>query len=400
MDNKYSSIRLEITSKCNLNCAYCHNKYYNNKENDMSYDDIIKLVDNIRKKYNIKKILLTGGEPTFNPKVYDYIREFTDRNIKVDMVTNGTLLNEKNIKKMDEAGLKRIRISIDEVGDTTFNRDRIIPNFIWKQAALVKKHSNIQLCIHTVCSPTNVDNLFDIYLKVLETGARRWRVFDMGFQGGVIDNKDKFNFNDYYMRLIKSTNKILNHYLKNNIKDVLDIEINNIFKTSFLDLEPDKNFNIKDFYDNKINRSPCSYVTEHQITIRSDGKATLCQYFHDTIFDFKKYDYDAEEAVKNKNKCIENEISLKDLNYCSKCKYVMNCSSGCRASAKYLTNDVLDADPKACYLHPLVYQYVIKALPKNVVKTYEQYLLDDGLEPKYSKDDLERFLKEKGFKNE
>ena len=42
MDNNYSSIRLEITSKCNLNCSYCHNKYYNNQVNDMNYDEIME----------------------------------------------------------------------------------------------------------------------------------------------------------------------------------------------------------------------------------------------------------------------------------------------------------------------------------------------------------------------
>ena len=400
MDNNYSSIRLEITSKCNLNCSYCHNKYYNNQVNDMNYDEIIRLVDNIRKKYNIRKILLTGGEPTINLNVYDLIREFSDRDIKVDMVTNGTLLNRKSIKLMEEAGLKRIRISIDEVGDITYNRDNLIPRILWKKAELVKQNSNIQLCIHTVCSPSNVDSLFDIYKKVLEIGARRWRVFDMGFQGGVCDNKERFNFNDYYMRLIESTNKIIDHYLENNLKDVLDIEINNIFKTGFLDLNPEESFDFKNVYDKKINKSPCSYVTEHQITIRSNGQATLCQYFHNPIFDFKKYDYDALTAISNKNICDENEITIKDLSYCSKCKYVLNCSSGCRASASYLTDDLLDADPKACYLHPLVYKYVIRRLPDNVAKTYEQYLNKNGLDPKYTKKDLDDILVKKGFKNE
>jgi hypothetical protein len=31
MEHNYSSVRLEITSKCNLNCSYCHNKYFNKR---------------------------------------------------------------------------------------------------------------------------------------------------------------------------------------------------------------------------------------------------------------------------------------------------------------------------------------------------------------------------------
>lgn len=400
MDRNYSSIRLEITSKCNLNCAYCHNKYYNNQNDDMSYDNIIKLVESISTKYSIKKILLTGGEPTTNSKICDLISHFTQKNIKVDMVTNGTLLNVDLIKKMEKAGLKRIRLSIDEVENKNSNRSFVSSNFIWEKAKLVKNNSNIQLCIHTVCSPLNVEDLYEIYLKVLETGARRWRVFDIGFQGGVVDNKEKFDFTDYYQKLINSTKKILNHYLKNKLQGILDIEINNVFKTSFLDCKPDENFNYDEVFNNRMENSPCNYVTNHQITIRSNGDATLCQYYHNTIFDFKKYNFDAIKAIENKNNCTENEIKLKDLEYCSKCKYVLNCSGGCRASAQYLTDNILNPDPKACYLHPLVYEYIIKSLPDNVIKTYTQYLNNDGLEPKYSKKDFEKFLIEKGFINE
>ena len=60
MNREYTSIRLEITSKCNLNCAYCHNAEFNNKIQDMSTDEIITLITNMKKRYKINKVLLTG----------------------------------------------------------------------------------------------------------------------------------------------------------------------------------------------------------------------------------------------------------------------------------------------------------------------------------------------------
>lgn len=56
------------------------------------------------------------------------------------------------------------------------------------------------------CSPYNVKNLFDVYKKVLEVGAARWRVFDLGFQGDFVDKKQKFNLESYYY--IKVNTKI------------------------------------------------------------------------------------------------------------------------------------------------------------------------------------------------
>ena len=32
----YSSIRLEVTSQCNLKCEYCHNSEYSNRKDDMT----------------------------------------------------------------------------------------------------------------------------------------------------------------------------------------------------------------------------------------------------------------------------------------------------------------------------------------------------------------------------
>ena len=65
-----------------------------------------------------------------------------------------------------------------------------------KKAEMISKESDIEVCIHTVCSPDNVDNLYDVYLKTLEVGARRWRVFDLGYQGGITQNKEKFFLNN------------------------------------------------------------------------------------------------------------------------------------------------------------------------------------------------------------
>lgn len=146
-------------------------------------------------------------------------------------------LQQELIKKLESAGLKRIRISIDEVSDSTKARGNSNPNDIWEKAKMVVSNSNIELCIHTVCSPFNVHSLYDVYLKTIEVGARRWRVFDLGYQGDFVGNSEHFNLESYYQDLISSTQTILAHYLSNNLKDSLDIEINNVFRTQFLEMK-------------------------------------------------------------------------------------------------------------------------------------------------------------------
>lgn len=99
---QYSSIRLELTSHCNLKCSYCHNSEYSNRCDDMTKDEIIMLIGNLKKKYPINKILLTGGEPLVKKGLYDIIQYIDKLGIKADMVTNGTLLTPDIIKKLEQ----------------------------------------------------------------------------------------------------------------------------------------------------------------------------------------------------------------------------------------------------------------------------------------------------------
>ena len=395
---KYSSLRLEVTSHCPLNCTYCHNREYTNRNDDMTTEEILKLIQGMKEKYPIKKILLTGGEPLVQKDICQIIKQITNWDIKADMVSSGIMLNEDFIKMLEEAGLKRIRISIDEVGNQSDLRTSTNPNKLWKIAEMVKTISNIEVCIHTVCSPLNVDKLFEVYQKVLQIGAKRWRVFDLGYQGGITENKSKFNFDTYYDALIDSTKKILTDYSQNNLQSDLDIEINNIFKTQLLNVKfEERKINIKSALDSRLVSSPCDYVTNHQVTIRSYGVATLCQYFHNNIFDFKAHNFNVEESIKDKSEVIENELVMKDLDHCSRCMYCIVCNSGCRSRAKFLTGDVKDADPSSCYIVQRVHKEIMPLLPEDTQKVYNSFINPNGLLPKYSKKDLLYFLKERGY---
>lgn len=397
VDNSYTSIRLEVTSKCNLRCAYCHNAKYEGRSDDLSTQDMLTLIERLKEKYDIKKVLLTGGEPLIKNDICDIISKIASLGIKVDMVTNGTLLNSEKVKELQKAGLKRIRLSVDEISSITKMRGTSNPNEIWKKAVMIANNSDIELCIHTVCTPFNVNQMFDIYQKVLDVEAKRWRVFDIGYQGDFIDNRRMFSIGNYYQDLIASTCKILEHYLKNNLKDVLDIEINNVFRTEFLRMK-ESDYRDFDVYEKLASRrklSPCNYVTAHQLSIRSDGTSTLCQYFHNRIFDFSTLD--VENAIKFATPCEEYILTMQNLPYCTNCRYCMVCNSGCRSRAYFLTGNMIEADPVACYLHPLVHRNVMSMLPEYVQKIYEGFIVPTGTNPKYTFADLQRFLIKNGY---
>ena len=161
-----------------------------------------------------------------------------------------------------------------------------------------------------------------------------------------------------------------------------------------MNIDDYKDFNYEKEYNKFMNLSPCNYVTNHQLTIRSNGDATLCQYFRNPI----SHTVDGN-LIDCENNPEENRILLKEIKDCKNCKYVLNCKSGCRSRALYFNNNLTSPDPTLCVLHPLVSKYIISILPDNVQYIYNLYINDDGDEPKYNKESLDKLIKLNGFKN-
>jgi len=86
------------TTGCNLRCSFCDTKYAYKSGKNLDIQEIKKEI----KKYNCKKICLTGGEPLLQDETYDLIDELIKNEYLVLIETNGSIaidkiLNENNI---------------------------------------------------------------------------------------------------------------------------------------------------------------------------------------------------------------------------------------------------------------------------------------------------------------
>lgn len=109
-------LRISITDRCNMRCVYCmpyNNTEWFEEDNVLSYDEILKLTT-IFAGLGIKKIRVTGGEPTVRPKLENLICSLSKINgiESISMTTNGLLLRDK-VKQLKEAGLCSVNISLD-----------------------------------------------------------------------------------------------------------------------------------------------------------------------------------------------------------------------------------------------------------------------------------------------
>ncbi|MGC8515063.1 MAG: GTP 3',8-cyclase MoaA [Thermoplasmata archaeon] len=114
-----SSLRVQVNTTCNFKCFFCHMEGTGIQANQLSRDEIIRIIK-VAAKLGINKVKFTGGEPTLRSDIVDIVRE--TRAIvsgEISMTTNGTRLTAI-ATELKKAGLDRINISMHSIDPGAF----------------------------------------------------------------------------------------------------------------------------------------------------------------------------------------------------------------------------------------------------------------------------------------
>ncbi|MEW6010933.1 MAG: GTP 3',8-cyclase MoaA [Euryarchaeota archaeon] len=113
------SLRISITSRCNVKCLYCHHDGMMPQVNEMTAHEIFKIAQ-VARDIGIKKIRLSGGEPLIRKDIVEIVEKISTLEFKdVSITTNGTLM-ERYAQKLVDAGLKRVNVSLDTLNPDTY----------------------------------------------------------------------------------------------------------------------------------------------------------------------------------------------------------------------------------------------------------------------------------------
>ena len=167
-------IVLQLLEACNLRCKMCYEwgeeGTYKDKEklNILSFDKIKNLIDECESAHPYYELF--GGEPLLYPQIFEVTDYIHKKNSKVDIATNGTLL-EKNAEAIVDSGISRIWVSID--GNQEIN-DRQRGKGVFNKAIggiqkikSVKKSHMPQIGITTIVTPDNADKLAENFFEVV-----------------------------------------------------------------------------------------------------------------------------------------------------------------------------------------------------------------------------------------
>jgi len=103
-------LNIEITRRCNLECFFCPSRFTKDERTDMT---IGQFREALSKLPRLKVLTLLGrGETLINPDIFAMVDYALSKGIEaIDIVTNGTLFSEENIKKLE--GVSNFTVSID-----------------------------------------------------------------------------------------------------------------------------------------------------------------------------------------------------------------------------------------------------------------------------------------------
>jgi len=179
MMNELRMIAWEVTRQCNLSCIHCRASAQEGLDpNELTTEECLRLLDDIA-SFSRPVIILTGGEPLLRKDVFQIARYGSDTGLRFVMAVNGTLVDEEMARKIQDAGIQRISVSIDGATPENHDRFRQVPGAFEGalQGIRSTKKVGLEFQINTTITRHNSQELAAILDLATDLGAAALHVF-------------------------------------------------------------------------------------------------------------------------------------------------------------------------------------------------------------------------------
>lgn len=330
-EHKLIDLFWECTLTCNAKCKHCgsdaKNKSYNG---ELTTEEIKAAFKQISEDFNAREILinLTGGEPLVRKDIFEVMKYAASLGFHWGMATNGILLTDENIKKLKEAKMETISISIDGL-EETHDEFRGVSGSYRKIMNNIKRLKESDFVKHiqvtTVFNKDNINEIKLLYNEIKELNIDSWRLL-------TIDPIGRANEQQKLMLDREELKKLLDFIMEKNKKGNLKLTYG---CPSFLGLKYEKD--VRGYYFNcrtGINIASILYNGDLFVCPNVPRIKSLIQG------NIKKDNF--KDIWENKYKEFRTENRTKSLE-CEKCKHWEFCLGG-----SYHTWDFENNSQKKC----------------------------------------------------
>jgi len=312
-----------VTLKCNLKCSHCYINAKETKLPDELSTDAAKMLIHQIAEVSRPLLILSGGEPLLREDIYEIIRYGADRGLKMAMGSNGMLIDDEVARKLKDAGMWTVAISLDSSIPERHDEFRGVKG-CWEHAVnAIKalKTAGIQVQVNCTVTQQNYDEVDDIMALAEDLGVDNFHLFFLVPTGRGTDIEDITP--RMYEDMITSTLAKTTKY-KLNVKPSCAPQFMRVAKEQGVDMSRWVRGCMAGLYYCRIYPSgevtPCPYMPLNLGNIRERSFRDI--WFNSEVF-----------------KALRDFDQLKGK--CGLCEYSDVCG-GCRARAYGVSTDLMD----------------------------------------------------------
>ncbi len=169
----------EVTRSCNLSCVHCRASAEKGPyAGELSTEEGKKLLEEIA-AFSKPVIILTGGEPLLREDIYELAAYGDQLGLRMVLATNGTLVTEAIARRMKDAGIQRVSISLDGPDAAEHDAFRQMPGAFAGSLAGIDalKKAGMEFQVNTTITSANRHQLSALMDLAVRLGAAAHHIF-------------------------------------------------------------------------------------------------------------------------------------------------------------------------------------------------------------------------------
>ncbi|MBN2488327.1 MAG: radical SAM protein, partial [Methanosarcinaceae archaeon] len=331
------SVLWELTHECNLRCKHCLINAGKREQNELSLDEIKKIIDELA-ELKVFTITLGGGEPLLRKDflgIVDYASQF---NFGLKLSTNGILVDNDLLDRLKDTNVFSVQVSIDGF-EQTHNAFRGNKKSFEKAVSALKMFSGAGYwtIMSTAITRHNVNEIARLVELAVECGASSFKASPF-----IPVGNGKENFKDLAITPsdLKDLTKIMLQK-KEKYEGIIDLQIDGLFP--WLSGPCSGGRQNSQFVSSQVG---CSAGTS-EVVITPTGDVLPCPFLTD--FNAGNLRNNSLRGIWYNSEIFGNFRNLKSYKLegiCRDCEYVPHyCQGGCRAAAFAFSGNLFAADP-------------------------------------------------------
>ncbi len=335
MQNDLYLLAINTTRRCNLACEHC----YQNADtlnsidsSEITVDEIKKLLDEVSDRSIETMVVLTGGEPLIRTDLELMVEHGSKCGLSMVIGTNGSLLTERRVLSLKQAGVLGLGISIDSLNHQQHDRFRGLSGCLEKTLTGIehcRKH-NLSFQIHFTATNDNAHELDAMIAFCRDKGARVLNIFFIVCtgRGESLSDISPVKYEDLLSKIMDAQEKYDDLIIRPRCAPH--------FKRVAFERNPESFMNQISGYDG----DGC-IAGNHYCRVTEKGAVTPCPYIPDEVGNIRTQSF---LEIWDNNKMLQQLRSPKLKGACGECEYQKLCG-GCRARPLAMGGDIMDADP-------------------------------------------------------